>query len=538
LGLGLDEDDAVLRVAAEGVGLLAVDVPSGRVTPLLNLRAGAAVGAAAWSPDSSRLALVRYTFEEETEIVSPLKSIITRELAGTIPPAQNPILQSNEVDLINFQSGEVRQAALRAAADGGSDTFADVAWSPDNTTLAMLMTSPSRLAGRAHPIYLIPERTSFRFYSAAGQQLGTYANPALDGLVTTYTMTSPDEIVIESMAGSDIGLFVLNRAANQLSRLPLPPGASGSSRVIPGTRQVVFVHSSFVQPTEFFRINLDGSALHKLSNLNAQVAQVNQVRADAVSFTVNGQTFEGYLIQPAGAAFPPQNVPIVVWQEGGPQSNFTNQFMTNVENPFNALPNFGVAVLFMPLYGRYGFGVERFRALYDNHNFGVIDIDAQADIARQMIAQGWTSPGKLGITGCSYGGYFTSQSITRHPDLYGAAVTQCTLFDTLSEFEFGTRGPVIPFWTGSMPTVDPQRQIDVSPLHRSRVVRTPTLIIHGSRDFLPLQLAELFHDQLQENGVPVNMMTFVGDEHGLQSGNSQAQAVQLQLAWFRQYLGR
>ena len=190
----------------------------------------------------------------------------------------------------------------------------------------------------------------------------------------------------------------------------------------------MFQYSSFTDPPELYRLNWDGSALSRLTWANEELRQFSKTRQDPVTFKLaNKQTRAGVLIQPADAPFPPRDVRIVVWQEGGPGIPMTNNWAANVENPYALLPNLGVAVLVVPLSGRYGLGPRTYSALYDKANFGQIDIDEQAQIVRQMIARRWTSKGKVGITGCSYGGYFTLQSLVRHPDLYAAANAQCAV---------------------------------------------------------------------------------------------------------------
>ncbi|NTW98262.1 MAG: prolyl oligopeptidase family serine peptidase, partial [Oscillochloris sp.] len=89
---------------------------------------------------------------------------------------------------------------------------------------------------------------------------------------------------------------------------------------------------------------------------------------------------------------------------------------------------------------RSGHRITTQQALVDNANFGQIDIDEQAEISRQMISRGWTSAAKLGIMGFSYGGYFTWQSVVRHPDLYAAANAQSALIDLLNEWQSGYPG--------------------------------------------------------------------------------------------------
>jgi dipeptidyl aminopeptidase/acylaminoacyl peptidase len=243
----------------------------------------------------------------------------------------------------------------------------------------------------------------------------------------------------------------------------------------------------------------------------------------------------GYLIQPADAAFPPKNVPVVVWQEGGPGGTMTNEWGGNVEKPFNVLPNFGIAVLLLPLPGREGHGPKFYNALADARNFGSIDIDEGAQAVQQMIRRGWTSRGKVGVSGCSYGGYFATQSIVRHPDLYAAANTQCTLLDLFTEWELGYT-PVLSYLEGRTPILDSAEYLRDSPIYNASKIRTPLLIFAGTADFLPITISGILHDQVATSKTAVKFLKFTGEGHGLGRPSSQTTAAHAQIAWFRQYL--
>ncbi|MCC6628713.1 MAG: S9 family peptidase [Chloroflexi bacterium] len=530
---GFDGEEATLRAAADSVTLLLVDVPSGQASALMTLPPGSGIQSLAWSDDGHRLALSRFTIPEDT-LVSPLKSIVNLETQGALPPDRNPFLQSNLVDVFTV-GGEARQALLRATDTG--ELFSLLAWNRDGSVLMARTDAPTRLTGRAHPIYLIPERATYRAFAADGKPLGTIAHADLEAPVGSLTVLPGDEAIVNTAVGSDGAVVLVNRASGAVQRLPLPAGLSTNLRIAAGARQIYFLHTSFTRLPELYRANLDGSALAALTFVNADRAALNQVRADEVSFTLaNGQTRAGYLIQPAAAAFPPQSAPIVVWQEGGPMSIVLNAYGANVEGPFNLLPNFGIGVLFLPLDGRYGFGVDRFRHLYNGDNFGKVDIDAQVEIVGQMVERGWTAPGKVGISGCSYGGYFAAQSIARHPTVYAAANPQCSLLDLVNEWQFGDRSPLVSFIMGGPPTTRLAAYEAASPVFNLGQARPATLIFHGTRDFLPIDLVATLHDQLQGNGAAVNMLAFVNEGHGLAQPNSGLMAAQLQVQWFRQYL--
>ena len=273
-----------------------------------------------------------------------------------------------------------------------------------------------------------------------------------------------------------------------------------------------------------------------LTRANAAVAAVNQVRVDKVSFDLAcGSRRSGYLVQPAQAPFPPRDTRLVVWQQGGPTGPMTNDWGGGVEQPFNLLANFGFAVLVVPLPGREGFGPEFLDGLADRRNFGQVDIDEQVEIVKQLIDRGYTSPARLGITGCSYGGYFTSQSITQHPGIYAAANMQCSLVDVVNEWDYGYK-PYISFLEGGTPLDQLREYQRDSPTHNAGRVRTPVLIFAGSEDFLPYTLSQNFHDAVNAAGTPSDFLLFSGEGHGLQAPTSQLVAAQAQITWFRRHL--
>ncbi|WP_448582588.1 alpha/beta hydrolase family protein, partial [Thermaurantiacus sp.] len=256
----------------------------------------------------------------------------------------------------------------------------------------------------------------------------------------------------------------------------------------------------------------------------------------------NGWRIDGVLVLPAGTAFPPRQVPILVWQQGGPFNAFTNTWGASVETPASLLPNFGFGVLVTPLYGRHGFGSARFHAIANHDNFGKADIDAQAEIVTQLKARGWA--GKVGIVGCSYGGYFVTQSLVRHSDIYAAGHGMCSIVDWVTEWSRGG-GQGAPWFFGRPIFENPQAYISVSPAYNARQIRSPLLAFHGTEDFIPLATMSNFMHQLIAAGTPARLLRFRGASHGFANTAPEELArayefygAQEQLSWFRTHLGR
>lgn len=526
-----------LLISEVRVTIAALEINTGILTPLADLPENSGFASnPAWTPDGSKLSYSRITIADIGRSGTPLADWATQDSLGQLPPAQNPFLQGSVVDTFDFTTGDYQPGAL-VAAEGSGDTFDYVAWSPDGQTLLAKMNRPSRLAGRKYPVYLSSESSYLRFYNAALQPISSFERVETSALYAVVPIwASNDELIIRTVYGLSYRLYYYNRVSGEFRQVSIEDGTYNQVLTTRQSRLLVFNFASFQKPYDLYRMQWDGQALAGLTFFNYPLRELNQVRADLVTFRLrSGAVRSGFLVQPAGAAFPPRNVPIVVWQEGGPGPAMTNAWGTNVENPYNLLPNFGIAVLVVPLPGRIGWGAQFLNDLANGRNFGQIDVDEQAEIVEQMIRRGYTSRSNVGIAGCSYGGYVATQSITRHPGLYAAANTQCTLLDLYAEFQFGYT-PVVGYLEGRSPTTDPAEYAKDSPLYNAARARTPTLMFHGTEDFLPMQLVVNFHDQLAANGTPVELLQFNEEGHGLAAPTSQFVAGQAQIQWFREYL--
>lgn len=526
--------------------LVLLDRETGETETLLSYSGGSGPVSIAWTEDGNKLALVRY--EIPPEIASDPEKIAemaTKEALGNVPLEENQYLATNIIDIIDVSEEENHPVTLHAA-DGDGYLFKEVSWNPDGQLLLIKMVSPSQPAGRAHPSLValgaFAGRSSYRFYDANLHLIKTLDRPETEAPTASSAMfISPNEVIVTAAYGLNMRLSYFNLESNEFRVLPTEAGTFaerlGGFQVFAThqSRQLVYNQSSFQRPPEIYLLDLDDSAPRALSEFNAEVAAVNQIRVDEVSFQLAEDTIRtGYLIQPAGAAFPPQDIPIVVHHQGGPGGAMTNRWGATTEDPFSLLPNFGISVLFMPFSGREGFGPEFYLALADEHNFGQIDVDESALAVQYMLEQGYTSENRIGINGCSYGGYVVNQSITQYPDLYAAAVSQCSIMDMADYWEFNPY--LVTFYEGSLPADRPEEYRRDSPLLNARMVRTPVLLMQGTEDFLPVKLVRDFRTAVAETGTPVELLAFRNEGHSLTLPSSKLVAAQQQIAWFRKYL--
>ena len=212
-----------------------------------------------------------------------------------------------------------------------------------------------------------------------------------------------------------------------------------------------------------------------------------------------------------------------------------NDFGNSVEAPYSLLPQFQVPVLIANAAGRTVKSRAFFTSLADGDDFGQVDIGQIKEGVESLAGEGIVDLDRVGVTGCSYGGYFTMQSVRTYPDFYAAANPQCSLVDLYEEFTFGY-APVVSYLMGRGPFDSAEEYRQDSPMYGTAEVTTPSLIFHGRQDFLPFQLINNIHDQLAENGVDVRFLRVNNEGHGFGQPESQAYASQLQLEFFREKL--
>jgi dipeptidyl aminopeptidase/acylaminoacyl peptidase len=529
-----------------GMELSVLDRETGKTKKLLNYSEGSSPISLAWTPDGGKLALVRYEVPSElAHTPNKIAEFATKEALGEIPVEANLYLASNIVDIIDLTNEDFQRVTLHAA-DGDGNLFKEVSWSSDGQVLLVKVVSPSHPTGRKHPSFVaqgaFADRASYRFYDADLNLIKTLDRPETEASsVSNAIFISPHEVVFTTAYGLSMRLFYFNLQSDEFRMLPTEAGTFaerlGGFQVFAThqRRQLIYNQSSFQHPSEIYLLDVEGSAPKPLSQFNAEAAAANQIRVDEVTFQLDENTVRtGYLIQPSGAEFPPQNVPIVIHHQGGPGGAMTNRWGATTDDPFNLLPNFGISVLFMPFSGREGFGPEFYLALADGANFGQIDVDESARAVQYMLEHGYTTERQIGVNGCSYGGYLVNQSITQYPDLYAAAMSQCSIVDLVDYWKFNPY--LVTFYEGSLPPDQPDEYRRDSPLDNADAIRTPVLLVQGTDDFLPVNLVREFQKAVESTETPVELLVFKNEGHSLTLPSSKLFAAQQQIAWFRKYL--
>jgi len=210
----------------------------------------------------------------------------------------------------------------------------------------------------------------------------------------------------------------------------------------------------------------------------------------------------------------------IVYVHGGPTGHSEDDIDTQVQ--FFARQGFNVL---NPNYrGSTGFNLAFREAIKVDGWGGREQDDIRAGI-EALIAAGIAEPGKIGITGTSYGGYSSWCAITRFPpEIVAASAPICGMTDLVVDYET-TRPDLRPYseeMMGGSPGQVPKRYYERSPIHFVGNIKGRLLIVQGLQDpNVTPENVRTVTSALQQAGVEYQLLTFEDEGHGISKPKNQ-----------------
>jgi dipeptidyl aminopeptidase/acylaminoacyl peptidase len=228
---------------------------------------------------------------------------------------------------------------------------------------------------------------------------------------------------------------------------------------------------------------------------------------------------------------------LIVWVHGGPTWHIEPRY--DLELQYFAAAGFDV---FAPNYrGSTGYGPEYREAIKIQGWGGLEQEDIRTGI-EALIARGLAEPGRVGITGISYGGYSAWWAITHFAtSVVAAAAPICGMTDLVVDYE--TTRPDLRSYSeemmGGAPKDVPERYRERSPIHFVQNIRGRLLIVQGLRDpnVTPENLTAV-RKALDAAGVAYEVLTFADEGHGIAKPANRAIQNRRLAAFFEEALGR
>jgi dipeptidyl aminopeptidase/acylaminoacyl peptidase len=225
--------------------------------------------------------------------------------------------------------------------------------------------------------------------------------------------------------------------------------------------------------------------------------------------SVDGRCIQGWLYRPTDTVRG-----TIVQVHGGPTAHSEDEFDAKIQyfvaQGFNVLsPNYR---------GSTGFGLAFEEAVKEDGWGGREQDDIRTGI-ESLIARGIAEPGKVGITGTSYGGYSSWWAITQWPtQIVAAAAPICGMTDLVVDY-YTTRPDLRPYseeMLGGSPQQVPRRYWERSPINFVEQIQGRLLIVQGLRDpNVTPENVDVVCEALDRASIAYRLLTFEDEGHGI-----------------------
>ncbi|MGW6972763.1 dipeptidyl-peptidase 5 [Streptomyces sp. NPDC054952] len=224
--------------------------------------------------------------------------------------------------------------------------------------------------------------------------------------------------------------------------------------------------------------------------------------------------------------------PYVVWVHGGP----TDHVPPVLDLHIAYFTSRGIGVVEVNYGGSSGYGRayrERLR-----EQWGVVDVEDCAAVARALATEGTADPDRLAIRGGSAGGWTAAASLAA-TDLYACAAIIYPVLD-LRGFAAETHDLESRYIDG---LAGPPQTLDLisrerSPVARADRITAPFVLLQGLDDpICPPAQAERLLAALRGRAVPHAYVTFEGEGHGFRRADTMVRALEAELSLYAQVFG-
>lgn len=424
-----------------------------------------------------------------------------------------------DLSLVEVGSGQIRSLAATAAAED------DPMFSPNGRWIAYVVSDVPPTwagAGRVHLVAAsggVPRPLALS-YDQRPAVLGWSSDGQRVFIAETHrTVSRISALTVDGAAETNVS----------------PAGQMVESPALNATRSHWgFVSQSPETPAEAFVSPTGNFSPVQVSRVQA-LPKVALGKTEVIQWKSNdGKDIEGLLTYPANYQSGVR-VPLLVIVHGGPAGVFVRSF-TGGPSPYlvAGFASQGYAVLRCNVRGSSGYGRDFRHANKTDWGGGDYrDIMSGVDA---LIAKGIADAQKLGVMGWSYGGYMTSWIVTQTKRFkaasVGAGVTNLMSFTGTADIP-----SFLPDYFGGEYWDVFDRWRSRSAMFNVKGVSTPTLIQHGDADLrVPISQGYEFYNALVRQKVPVKMVVYPRQPHGIQEPKMMLDAMQRNLDWFKQWI--
>ncbi|MBN1163663.1 MAG: S9 family peptidase [Candidatus Krumholzibacteriota bacterium] len=371
-------------------------------------------------------------------------------------------------------------------------------------------------------------------------------------LVRYHRKTGEKKVITESFDHSPSGWIVDeknktvffhagDRAMVSLFSVPLQGGEvreifrGGTNRlvgILPGG-DLIFMHQSNCEPDRICVVGKNGKGLRKLTSFNDDILSgIEMGRFEDVWFQgAGGAAVQMFILYPPGFDAE-KKWPLLVLVHGGPHGTFGDDFHPRWNTQVFAAPGYVTALV--NFHGSSTFGQDFTDAITgENGRKPFIDVMRAVD---HILERGFVDERRMAVAGGSYGGYLASW-IGTQTIRFACLINHAGVFDLCAQFGSDiTSGRQRAY--GGTPWEALENVIRWSPAHNMENYVTPTLIIHGEKDYrVPVGNGLEAYGMLKAKGVPARFIYFPDENHWVLTAQNSIFWYREFHAWLERWIG-
>ncbi|HEX5501942.1 MAG TPA: prolyl oligopeptidase family serine peptidase, partial [Thermomicrobiales bacterium] len=403
-----------------------------------------------------------------------------------------------QVWLVDIEGREDREIV-----NAGAEVKAGASWFPDGRRALVLAETPTH--------------TRLGVWELATGALRWLVDDPARNVEHAFVPRNGRRVVVLDVREARTRASLLDPATGAETPLPEVPGNLVPLAPAGGDEGGAWVaqYASSRQPADLVRLMLDDARPEDFASLTGVWERTPLTPDDfapAADYrwrAADGLPLQGWLYRPRGAARG-----AIVYVHGGPTGHSQDRINPEIQYYVRE----GFAVLDPNYRGSTGFGLAFREAIKAQGWGGAEQDDIRAGI-EALIADGVAAPGRVGVTGTSYGGYSSWCAITRWPpEIVAAAAPICGMTDLVVDYET-TRPDLRPYseeMLGGSPAAVPERYRERSPIHFVGNIKGRLLIIQGGQDpNVTPENVRAVEAALRATGVPYDLLVFPDEGHGI-----------------------
>ena len=519
------------------------------------------VSSFAWSPDGRRIAYVaqmEQTADEEKKVKDKDDAVVVDQQ-----------YRFNRIWTIDVSTKQATQIV------GGAFQVSDPQWSPDGRQLAYTVNpTPKADDGQVSDIWVVnsdggtprrltsndgadnaprwsPDGKWIAFSTRQGKvneigqaQIGIMSADGGAVRIVSPAFMYQSGPVTWSTDGGTLYFSAGVKTTSQLFSVPaaggMPKQLSSANGVMSGVTfshdrsTVAFTFQDTQHPSDVFVASLSAFAPTRRTDHNPQVRDLALGKSEVVRWrSKDGLEIEGILVYPVDYQ-PGRRYPLVAEVHGGPAGAWNESFPGSWGNSAHVWAGKGWAVFFPNPRGSTNYGEKFLRANIKDWGGGDYrDVQTGIDY---LIAKGIADSTRMAQSGWSYGGYLTAWTLTQ-TNRFKAVMVGAGLTNMASMYGTNDIPRSIDGYFLAEPWNDPGQYAAKSAMTYIKQAKTPTLIQHGQADQrVPIGQSQELYLGLKKNGVPVELVFYPREPHGLQEPRHQMDKMRREYAWFAKYV--